>query len=221
MRRVAVLLATGGFLACSPQYTYVPLTSATSSIDGQLASDYPIPPQAPQGDVRIASFGMTNITAPATPLEKIRAVHLRMIVANNSDAAWQVDTREQRLDLSGYGPSVPAFASASPGSPPPVITVPPAGKRTVDLFFPLPPNEQHASAVPSFDALWQVKTGTEVVTERTPFERLRVEPAPSYYDYGGDYWWGPPYWYNPDYVGRGWGMGMGDRDYDEPMIRRE
>jgi hypothetical protein len=192
MRKIAVLLATTSFLACSPQYAYVPLTNATSSIAGRSALDYPIPPQAPKGDVRIASFGMTNLTAKATPQEKIRAVHLRMIVANNSDTPWQVDTREQRLDLAGFGPSVPAFASANPGSQPPRVTIAPGGKRTVDLFFPLPPSEQHASKVPSFDALWQVKAGTELVKERAPFERIRIEPAPSVYDYGGDYWWAPP-----------------------------
>ena len=61
-----------------------------------------------------------------------------------------------------------------------------------------------------------------MITERAPFERIRIVPSPSVYDYGGDYWWGAPYWYNPDYAGFGWGMGVGDRYYVEgPMIRGE
>lgn len=219
--RVAVIVAAASLVACAPEYKYVPTTNATSTIAGRSASEYPIPPAAPQGDVRIASFGLTNLTTKAKPDEKIRAVHLRMIVANNSPVPWQLDTREQSLDLSGFGPGKAAFASASRGSTPPVVVIPAGDKRTVDMFFPLPPSEQHASKIPSFDALWRVQTGAGVVAERAPFERIRVQPAPGPYDYGDNYWWGPPYWYDPGYEGAGWGMGIGPGYMAGPDIRGE
>ncbi len=215
MHRIALILFAAGVVACSPQYTYVPATNATSTIAGRSAADYPIPPAAPQGDVRIASFGLTNLTTTAKPEEKIRAVHLRMVVANNSAAPWQVDTREQRLDLRGFGPGRAAFASASGGSAPPLVVIPAGEKRTVDLFFPLPASEQHASKVPAFDALWRVTTGAGVVAERAPFERIRIEPPPGLYDYG------PPYYYDPGYEGSGWGMGIGSAYMAGPIIRGE
>jgi hypothetical protein len=205
--------------ACGSQYAYVPTTNATATISGRTASEYQIPPEAPRGDVRIASFGMTNLTAKTNPEQgQIRALHLRLMIDNNSDTPWQLDTREQRLDLSGYGPSAPAFASASPGpSLPPIVTIAAGGKRTVDLFFPLPPNEQHASKVPSFDALWRIKTGNELVAERSPFERIYIEPAASDYDYGiGGFWGEGPYWYDRDY--NGWGMGIGEPYINGPGI---
>jgi hypothetical protein len=56
--------------------------------------------------------------------------------------------------------------------------------------------------VPEFDALWKVKTDRGLTTERTPFERLIVEPE--YADdvwageyYGPNYYWAGPYWVNP------------------------
>jgi len=186
-------------VACSPAYTYVPETNATATVAGRSAADYPIPPEQPQGDVRVASFGFADMAPQGVEPDEehsTRALHLRLVVANNSDKPWTLDTREQRLDLAGHGQSAPIFASANPGTPPPVVTIPPAGKRVVDLFFPLPVDEQRASKVPEFDAIWTVHTDTRAVTERVPFSRIMVEPEPTPYDYGPDYWWQPPYYYD-------------------------
>lgn len=198
----AVLLLLGG---CGHNYIYVPTTNATADVRGRVAADYAIPPQNPQGDVRLAPFGLTDVSSPSHPNEKFRAIHLRAVIANDGSTQWTFDTSEQRLDLEGHGPIAPAFASANAGSPPPNVTIPPNGKRTVDLFFLLPPNLQHASEIPEFDALWRVNTNPTVVARRTPFERLII--VPDYYDYdegwdwgwdyGPGYYWGGPYWVNP------------------------
>jgi hypothetical protein len=171
-------------------------------MQGRVAADYPIPPNAPQGDVRIASYGITDVSPKNSPNEIHRALHLRIVVADNGPTPWTFDTREQRLDLSGHGPIAPAFASANSGAPPPLVTVDPNAKRIVDLFFLLPSDVQHADVLPEFDALWRVTTASGVVVERTPFERLMVEPDYGGYDdwdYGPNYYWGGPFWMNGDW----------------------
>jgi hypothetical protein len=195
--------------ACEPQYAYVPVTNATV-IAGHVAADYPIPKEAPRGDVRVASYGIADVGGSRD--DRVRALHLRLTLIDNSDRAWTMDTREQLVDLDGYGRSVAAYASANSGTSPPLITAPPMGKRVVDLFFPLPAELQRASRLPAFDVVWKVRTGDREIAERTPFERISVEPLPSYdpiYDYGADYYWGPPYFYDPLYGHRGYYRGAG------------
>jgi hypothetical protein len=123
-------------------------------------------------------------------------------LADNGATPWTFDTREQRVELDGRDVLAPAFASANAGTPPPVVSVDRNGKRVVDLFFLLPADLQHADAIPEFDAMWRVTAGAGVIAERTPFERLAIEPDYGAYDdwdYGGDYYWGGPYWINPDF----------------------
>jgi hypothetical protein len=191
--------------SCEPQYAYVPITNATV-IAGHVAADYPIPKEAPRGDVRVASYGIADLGARDRD-DHVRALHLRVTLIDNGARAWTMDTREQLVDLDGYGQSVAAYASANAGSAPPLITAPPMGKRVVDLFFPLPAALQRADRLPSFDVVWKVHAADKDVVERTPFERIAVEPPPSYdpiYDYGTDYYWGPPYFYDPLYSNRGY-----------------
>lgn len=197
--------------ACEPQYAYVPLTNATV-IAGHVAADYPVPKEAPRGDVRLASYGIADLGSSRDREDRVRALHLRVTLIDNGDRPWTMDTREQLVDLDGYGRSVPAYASANAGSAPPAITVPPMGKRVVDLFFPLPTELQRAERLPTFDVVWKVHAEDKDIAERTPFERIAVEPPPSYdpiYDYGADYYWGPPYFYDPLYGDRGYYRGAG------------
>lgn len=187
-------------VACTHEYVYVP-TNATATVRGLPAADYPVPPAAPQGDVRIASFGITEVSSNDRPDGTARALHLRVVVENGSPTPWTFDTREQHLELNGRGPLTPAFASADPGSPPPVLTVAPRGRRTADLFFLLPEDLQHAEELPEFDASWTLHAGADVVAETTPFERLLVNPDYGQWDaYGPDYYWGAPYWMDPALV---------------------
>jgi hypothetical protein len=203
-----VLLVASG---CASEYAYVPTTNAVATVHGNIAADYPIPANAPRGDVRIASYGLTDVHPRNAPNETLRALHLRAVLADNGAAPWTLDTREQRVDLDGGDELPPAFASANRGTPPPEVTVEPNHKRIVDLFFLLPANLQHADAVPSFDAVWRLHTPEGVIAERTPFARLAIEPdADGYYDdwdYGDDYYWGGPYWVNDAYPYLGFPFG--------------
>ena len=196
--------------ACEPQYAYVPVTNATV-IAGHVAADYPVPKEAPRGDVRVASYGIADLGARGHD-ERVRALHLRLTLIDNSDRAWAMDTRDQLVDLEGYGQSIAAYASANAGSAPPSITVSPMSKRVVDLFFPLPTELQRAERLPSFDVVWKVHADGKEIVERTAFERITVDPPPSFdpmYDYGAQYYWGPPYYYDPLYGNRGYYHGLG------------
>ena len=137
---------------------------------------------------------------------ELRAIHMRMVVSNNADTAWKIDTREQLLALPDHGQSRPAYASSDAGAGP-IIEVPPNGKCTIDLFYPLPEQMQDAGDLPAFDTLWKVETSTRVVSDRTPFERLEVVP---HYDYGYYDYWGYPgyYYYDPYYVHGGAFVGV-------------
>jgi hypothetical protein len=196
-----MLLAAG----CSSDYIYQPAEHATAQILGRTAAHYEIPAQAPQGDVRIASFGIAKVQRQDMPDQKQRMVHLRMIVANNSQQHWTVDTREVRINLPGAGEVQATIARVSDaqGS---VVDVAPGGQRQLDLFYPLPAGMEKASKLPQFDAVWTVHTPEQTVAERTPFDRLYVYPTYAY-GYGpgwGWYGWGGP-WHDPWYIGApGW-----------------
>jgi hypothetical protein len=206
--------------ACENRYVYVPVRNTGAQVAGRPAAEVGIPPEAPRGDVRLATFGIADIAPQGAPADaRVRALHLRVVVANNAAKEWSIDTREQRVSLADRGESRAAYASADPGSPPPLVTVPPGGKRTIDLFFPLAANMARASELPAFDAVWSVGTDTRVVTERTPFERLQLEPRSSQtseWEYSG-----PPYsyWYDPLYPGGAWaGATLPPAYVEQPVV---
>jgi hypothetical protein len=199
LTRAALALGVAG---CAPTYVYQPAQNATGQVQGRLAADYPIPTNNPQGDVRLASFGISTVSPQNAPDVKQRAIHVRLIIANNSGQYWSLDTREQRIDVPGAGQQPPAYVSTQEGDRGlPMISIAPNGKRTLDLFYPLPATMQSAKQIPEFDVLWRLNTGSEIVAERTPFDRLQIEPVYAY-GYGWDYApyaWGGPYWFDPWY----------------------
>ena len=207
---VAVLSVAAALPACSGTYLYAPATHATGQVAGRLAAEYEIPTERPTGDVRVGSLGITEIAPQGAPEgapegEKVRAMHVRMDVLNNSDQPWTLDVRNQVIAIAGGGTSPPAFASA-PGQQLPMVTIAPKAKQTIDLFYPLPPGLQKASRIPEFDAIWQIQTDQRGVLERTPFNRLQIEPVYAYgydadfaFDYGLGPWGIGPWWYNSGY----------------------
>ncbi len=229
MRPTAVLVSVALIGCTSTEYSYVPAENASATLEGQAAADYAVPPAAPAGDVRLATFGVAELQprGPHTREHHMAAIHLRMVIANDGNDTWTFDTRDQRLDLEGRGMSAPALATADrAGDTPPVVTIPPAGKRTVDLFFPLPSDLDGASNLPSFDAVWRITVAPdETIVERTPFERIVLEEAPPVDGYDDALW---PYWYDPyyagwgvvlpeDWHGRGWGRsGWGVHAWGHP-----
>jgi hypothetical protein len=189
--------------ACAENdYIYRPAEQATAQVNGLPAARYGIPPERPLGTVLVASSGFARIGYSSGAEQQLLAV--RMVVANNSDdTPWTIDTREQRVIVLGAGESRPVYVNADMGLSP-LLQVARGQKTTIDLFYPLPADRQDPKHVPEFDVMWQVKTTERLVAERTPFDRLEIEPQPYPYDgaYAGfwPYWWYDPLWPGPSYV---------------------
>ncbi|HEX4479038.1 MAG TPA: hypothetical protein VH142_28345, partial [Polyangiaceae bacterium] len=216
-----VVLALSG---CEDElYDTVPVTYASSegyapeqqqqqeaarTVNTELHADFQIPKENPHGDLRVTSYGLVDVGAKNKPDQRIAAVHVRMALTNNSDQSWTIDTREQRLSVEGYGSSVVAFATADPGTPPPTVTAPAKGRRSVDLYFPLPDALQKQETLPKYEALWRVHVGDLIVEGSAPFESPVVTSPPPVAtddyndvpDYAGG---GTAYWYNPYYASYG------------------
>jgi hypothetical protein len=174
-----------------PQYDYAPVQHATAMAYGEPAADYPLPSRRPDGDVELASFGVQKVVRGA------RAVHVRMIVANDGTGIWTVDTRQQLMALPGVGRVRPTWAYSSVGQPP-RIAIGPSQRAVVDLFYPLPLPEHHARDIPDFSVLWEVQTDRGPIIHRTRFDRHRVEPVIPYS-------YSEPYgWYDDESFGPGW-----------------
>lgn len=202
MRQITILACAFAVASCTPSYIYRPAANATATIKGRVAADYPIPPTVPQGDLRLASFGMSEISPSTAASAKQMAVHLRMVVADNSPAPWTLDARQQIVALPDGQRLAPALVTTREGQAGlPLVTVPAGGKRVIDLFYALPPSIQSASTVGQFDVVWDIDTPQQRVTERTPFDRLRDPPSGAYgyeFEWGG---WGGPFWSDAIYPG--------------------
>jgi hypothetical protein len=208
--RVLSLVAALALGACEPyDLSVVPTSGAVEARALGAGVDIPMPPDAPVGELELASYGLVDVGSQAGSAGPLRALHLRMTLVDHGPTPWTVDTRDQRIDVEGYGASVAAFASADAGTRPPLVVVPPGGVRVIDLFFPLPDALQSDENLPSVDAIWSVEVDGRVVSERTPFDAIAVQPVETYdpaFDYGPEYYWGPPYWYNPYYASFGFGV---------------
>jgi hypothetical protein len=210
---ISILIAVAGTVlggcASESRYIYRPEQQATATVNRLPAARYPIPPERTVGEVLIVSSGITQLptTDARTP-----ALFVRMIVTNNSDdTPWSLDTRQQVAWVGGEWQS-PAHVNAY-GQSPPVIQVARGEKRLVDFYYQLPAKTESDEQVPRFEVAWTIQSGARLVTERTSFDRLRVEPgyaAGGYYPYGPG--WGGPYgWYDPFWPYPYWGVHVGYR----------
>jgi hypothetical protein len=200
LRRSAVVsLVTFAFgCAETSAYLYRPAEHGNALVNGYPAAYYAIPPDAPKGDVRLASFGVTEVGHEEGP--DLPSLHVRLIISNNAgERAWTIDTRDVRIAERGLSPRGPAFVNTGSADVP-GGHIPPGQERVIDLFYPLPPGEEDPEDVPAFDVLWKVQTDAGVFAQRTPFERLRIERvAPIEWRMGyAAYWWYDP-WY-PGYT---------------------
>jgi hypothetical protein len=193
-RFTVVMLGCALAAGCASDYLYRPAENATATIRGQVAARYEVPSGHPEGDVRIASFGIAKITpSQGTPF---RAMHVRMIVANNGPQTWTLDTRQQIADVHGAGQVHAAIVQSDVGGLP-NETIAAGQSRTLDLFFPLPAGVDRPGKLPQFDVLWRIDVAGQQVAERTPFERLQIVPMYASSVWGPPYAFGPFGWYDP------------------------
>ncbi len=203
--RVALL---GGLLAlavgCAHEFVYLPVGAGAS---GGPAAQYPIPPQRPQGEVYVTSFGFTDMDsdgAQGGPL-----LHARLAVSNGSSSTWTVDAGDQRLVAPGRPPRGPSFVNTDAGGAGPTYLVQPGRANVFDLYFSVataggqqaPDDGLDGAALGGFALDWKVNAGGQPVAAATSFRRFEEEEDESYDDYpayvsvGLDFgvgWWGAP-----------------------------
>jgi hypothetical protein len=191
---MVVLLAAAG---CAHEYAYWPAGPAGG---GGPAARYPIPPEAPRGEVYVTSFGYTDMDVNEG--QSALMPHARLVVVNNGPDAWTLDGREQQLLVApNQTPLRPAFANTDAGQGP-LYTVPPATRRTFDFYYQVPPPLDDPRNVGWFELEWRVNAGAQPIAQRTPFQRFEDRPAgynpyPAYVFVGLG--WGPLWWYDPFY----------------------
>lgn len=203
MRRLLTLCLVG-VAGCGAKYYYEPAEQATARVAGYPAARYAEPPERPTGDVRVATFGIVDVDVGAE--DRVPSLHVRLVVSKEGGTApWTLDTREIRVHLANRAPITPSFTSSSADGLP-SIQVAPGQKLTVDAFFPLPADLRRARDLPHFDVSWVIETEARRIAERTPFERIRIEPYPEPGFYYGRYGYGygpgfaPYWWYDPVYA---------------------
>lgn len=237
MKSSVVLAACGLALAvagCGTQrYGFRPTANVAPNEQGFPAAHYQIPPEAPQGEAFVTSFGTREIEQGTGGAQLI---HVRVAVANDSSGTpWSIDPAQLTLVAANQPPRKPDFMEIDGGKNG-TTDVPRGAHKVLDLYYRMPGGAPDARAVPSFDLVWQVNTGSKSFAERTPFAR---EP---YQEYGTESqryvavgvvppwwvgWYGPPFWgpygawaygYWPYYYGPrvGVGVGVGVRGYYGP-----
>lgn len=194
MRSVVLGLLAVALSGCGASYAYVPTEEASANAAGPPAARYGVPPEAPHGDVRVSTTGVENVRLASG--DQVRTLHVRLTVSNdNGAAAWTMDTRDVLLDLAKTGERRASFVRGTPSGSS-VLAVAPGDARSVDLYYVLPREEKSEKRIPRFDVLWQVQTAERVVAERTPFERVTLEPPVST-DVGAGFGIGPFGYFEP------------------------
>jgi hypothetical protein len=195
-----------GLVGCAESYYYSP-DNASVVREGAPAQVVKVPPELPQGQVVIASQGLRRLRL--NDGRTVPALHVQLDVSNDGDdQPWTIDTREQLLDVPGVGRSRAIFVHSDVNTLP-VITVARRERRSIDFYFPVPPQQAKESHLPSYDMLWQVNTSRRRVADRAHFQRLEVEPDPYYYGYPYYNAWGTNWWYDPFWPRVGYGYGLG------------
>ena len=189
---LALALAAAG--CAGTGYAYVPAEAGARTARGALAARYDVPAWNPRGQVEVTATGLSQLEL--VPGTRVPALHVRLTVANRESVPWALDTRSLVLAIAGNGASRPAYVNTDAGVPP-LVTISPGERRTLDVYYPLPRGHDTAASLPRFTLAWQLQTGQGLVSERTPFDRIAIEEAEEPRVYGriavgiGAY----PYWY--------------------------
>src|SRR5262249_2147774 len=149
---LAVLAAGLALPGCATSYVYRP-TSGAAPESGYLVARYGVPPEAPQGEVLVTSFGVTTVDVAANTRAPV--LHVRLGVTSTTGVVpWAVAAPEQLASIGGRAPVPPSFANSDSGGP--VVTVPPGQRRVLDLFYALAPGQQSEGDLPYFEVSWKV-----------------------------------------------------------------
>jgi hypothetical protein len=199
MLRVMPALVLGIGLAaagCAHEYAYMPVGA------GGPAARYPIPPEAPRGEIYVTSFGFMQMDVADG--RSAEMMHARLVAVNNGPAAWTIDGRAQQLVVAPAQPPLgPAYINTNTDAGAgPVYVVPPGQHQVFDLYYAVPPPLDHPQQLGGFALDWRVDVAGRPFADRTPFQRFEgspggYEPYPDYVYVGLG--WGPGWWYGPGF----------------------
>jgi hypothetical protein len=166
---------------------------------GGPAARYGVPPQAPQGEVYVTSFGFTDFDNGEGGAQRL--LHARVAVSNGSGIPWEVDTRQQYLAAPGMAPQPPSFVNTN-ATGGPLYPIAPGAANVFDLYFAMPPGLTHPEALGGFALDWSVNVAGQVVADQTTFDRFdgvpgSYSPYPTYVTVGLGF--GVGWWYAPFY----------------------
>ncbi|HEX8951761.1 MAG TPA: hypothetical protein VF997_17370 [Polyangia bacterium] len=183
-RSLVALAALVTGCGASPRYAYRPtaataLSDAPGDVAGAEAASYPVPRVVARGDLEVATLGPTTTRLPGGHgTRAVRALHVRMVVHNGSGEVWMVDAADQRATIDGAAHLPSAFARCD-GEAMAQAVLEPGDKRTIDLYYELPPRLADAAAIPSVRVEWRVATPSgALMSESSAFERHELPPAP-------------------------------------------
>jgi hypothetical protein len=192
----ALALLAGG---CAHEFVYVPVGAGAT---GEPAARYPVPPNNPQGEVYVTSFGFTDMQAGS---QQGPLLHVRLAVSNGSMVPWSLDAWQQRLSVPGVGLRPPAFLNTDAGGNGPTYQIPPGRANAFDLYFSIPPSMNRADTLGGFSLNWNVNAAGMSVAQATSFQRVVDENPDAYEGYppyvtvglgfGVDWWGGSLYPY--------------------------
>ena len=171
-RSILVSVLIGGALAGAGCADYAYRANSATGTPTPLAS-YSIPPASPQGQVQLRSPGVQPLPTPEVRGE--RGLHVVLIVTNDGQRPWAIDTREETVALPDGAVYAPTLALAGGTiAAARFVEVPAGGRRSVDLYYALPAGHARERDLPRFVARWRIDTAHGPVQGRATFQRVNL-----------------------------------------------
>lgn len=172
---IAISLSTLGTLGCATkQYQYIADNKGLEQFTSNEGATYSIPSdEVKKGELKVMAYGVTHLT-PNRDLSNVPAMHIRMIVTNNSaHHSWVLNPTDQLLEIPPKGASEPAYIDEDGKlSESTRITIHPGKKKVVDLYYPLTGDTTDPTKIPHFSILWRIHANDKVVNNVATFERF-------------------------------------------------
>jgi hypothetical protein len=135
----------------------------------------------PSGDprVKISTMGITGIKLDeGFKTWPVRALHVRIVVHNDSKDVWTMEAWRQKALISGTVHAEPTVATVD-GKQMELAVFEPGDTRTFDLYYELPPKVDTAAEIPDFHVDWRIDTpGRMIASSDTSFTRYDVVKPP-------------------------------------------
>jgi hypothetical protein len=148
--------------------------------------------------LQLASHGVAELTTDDGAA--ISTLHVRAVITNTTrDLPWALDASRARLELAS-GEVAPAFVNADVATLP-IAILDPGERRTIDLYFPLPPELSDCGGPVSFALTWAINSPARVVRNAW-FERAAAAARPGLGHVAtgsGRHWWFDPSYPWPAY----------------------